>query len=341
MNLTGYMTALKWPFVVFCVTALIGCGLEAKTADMSDKLWASQQQSAKHFLDAVSNLAISTGALCQIKSGKQQEEKTKQAWLNAVTAWAPLQGANVGNAKAAALSWQIQFFPDKKNTTGRKMSRLIQSGGPYSVASLSNESVAVQGLGAMEWLLFDPSNMKDVKTHCSLMVVTSKHLVNSAEALVTSWEINPWGQTNKNQLEADALRLLTAQLETAIKSIEIPMGKPGYPKPYQAPFWRSQQSLTATRENIAHLRTLYEQIMRPVLIDNGHPELAKRLSVHWLTALESIPEGEGLKALLDTKAGYRDLITLLNNLEYINIALREEVGPALGMIVGFNSTDGD
>ncbi|WP_157828346.1 imelysin family protein [Enterovibrio nigricans] len=343
MNRIEKKTTMRISMLVGALVALSGCGLDAETetVDIPDPLWASQHLASQRFLQDASLLAKSTNRFCDTDSEPSQIESTKQAWVEAMKAWAPLQGTNVGNEKATSLSWQIQFYPDKKNTTGRQLSRLIKKGGPYSVDSLSTESVAVQGLGAMEWLLFDSANTIHVKENCRLMTVVAGKIVSSAEALTASWAVNPWRDAEEKQRDTDALRLIAAKLATTMKAIELPMGKPGYPKPYQAQAWRSQQSLTVLRASVVHLQRLYAQTLEPILIANAHTELANCLTQHWEAAVESIPDGEGLKALLESKEGYRSLIMVLNNLEYINIALDDEAGPALGMIVGFNSTDGD
>ncbi|KXF81975.1 imelysin family protein [Enterovibrio coralii] len=331
-------TLVIFPLSFIALLGLSGCELEAKTTESKDVLWTIQQTASQDFSRAASALVGSTTSFCQNKASLSE---TQQAWLNAMKAWAPLQGANVGNEQATALSWQIQFYPDKKNTTGRQMAKLLQQGGEYSSDSIGKESVAVQGLGAMEWLLFDPSNQGKVETHCALMKAVAQRIESSAQDLSRSWSTNPWQDVEAKQKDTDALRLLAAQLDATMKAIELPMGKPGYPKPYQAQSWRSQQSLTVLRENIVHLQSLYQQTLEPALEAHKQAELAKRLSAHWVTAIDSIPSGTGLKSLLESKEGYRSMITLLNNLEYIKLALHDEAGPALGMIVGFNSTDGD
>ncbi|WP_181314191.1 hypothetical protein [Photobacterium phosphoreum] len=46
-------------------------------------------------------------------------------------------------------------------------------------------------------------------------------------------------------------------------------------------------------------------------------------------------------SLLNTKQGYRELINIFNGLEYIQLALHDDVARQLGIIMGFNATDGD
>ncbi|MBF4301886.1 iron-regulated protein A, partial [Vibrio anguillarum] len=42
-----------------------------------------------------------------------------------------------------------------------------------------------------------------------------------------------------------------------------------------------------------------------------------------------------------TKTGYREVLALYNKFEQLNYLLHDEVAVELGVVIGFNATDGD
>lgn len=46
-------------------------------------------------------------------------------------------------------------------------------------------------------------------------------------------------------------------------------------------------------------------------------------------------------AMLKSKEGYRNVLAQFNKLEHLKYLIHEEVAIELGVVVGFNATDGD
>ncbi|CZF82113.1 imelysin family protein [Grimontia marina] len=333
---------VKMKILTLFVTASLfsGCFSEAALNDKELAIWALQKHSANRFLNASQALKKSVKALCDAPT----EEKLMQAqhlWLEAIKAWQPFVGGNSGNEAAMSVSWNIQFYPDKKNTTGRKLNQLLKKEAIPTADELSGQSVAVQGLGAIEWLLFDEADVATTATRCPLTVSVVNRTVQSSEALVSAWQSNPWRGASGKQLEAQTLRGLTSQLDAISKTLSLPMGKPGFPQPYQAQSWRSGQSNELLRVGLVSLQKRYESTLQPLLVEKGHVELATRLESHFDMAVESVPTMPAMGPLLADKFGYQSLMVVANHINYLQTAMSDEVGPTLGLVVGFNSTDGD
>ena len=62
---------------------------------------------------------------------------------------------------------------------------------------------------------------------------------------------------------------------------------------------------------------------------------------HSQIALETWPEDKSLFAALQTKEGYRMVLAQYNKLEQLKYLIHEEVAIELGVVIGFNATDGD
>ncbi|NMU18464.1 iron-regulated protein A, partial [Vibrio parahaemolyticus] len=52
-------------------------------------------------------------------------------------------------------------------------------------------------------------------------------------------------------------------------------------------------------------------------------------------------EDKSLFAALQTKEGYRMVLSQYNKLEQLKYLIHEEVAIELGVVIGFNATDGD
>lgn len=269
----------------------------------------------------------------------------KQQWHQATLAWMALQGQERGPTKALERSWNVQFWPDKKNTTGRKMQNLIASQKRYTAEDIAEQSVTVQGLGAIEWLLYEEvSNLPTDTMVCETGVAISENLVNHADGIRKAWSTNPWKSLDNQAWLAEYLALLSNQLDYSIKKLSRPMAKVGKPRPYFAESWRSQTSMSNLKANIEALEALYiagGNGLDRLLREDGHVALADRIMNQFDTMLVTWPSESSLFQLLQSKQGYQQIFAQYNKLTQLKYLIHEEVAIELGVVIGFNATDGD
>ncbi|GAM66449.1 iron-regulated protein A precursor [Vibrio sp. JCM 19236] len=103
--------------------------------------------------------------------------------------WMYLQGGNINVPQADALSWKVQFWPDKKDTTGRQLKSVLRTNPNIDLADLKSQSATLQGLTALEWLLYEPQLDQD---RCSLATTVSASLVDTSASYKQSLITNPW-----------------------------------------------------------------------------------------------------------------------------------------------------
>ncbi len=96
---------------------------------------------------------------------------------------------------------------------------------------MATQSVAAQGLGAMEWLLYDKSADHREERFCQLGEAVSGHLVATSGLLVDAWSQDPWGGAPEKVRKDAYFRVLTNQFDFVMKKLARPLGKPGSPKP--------------------------------------------------------------------------------------------------------------
>ncbi|WP_318474674.1 imelysin family protein [Photobacterium leiognathi] len=283
------------------------------------------------------------GKLCK-RYSEETLQAAQQAWLQSMHSWMKFQGREKGSEEALALGWKVQFWPDKKNTTGRKIKQLLQVETLPTSQGIADQSVAVQGLGAVEWFLFQEQKQLADPKYCQLAHAITGNMLTTAKALEMAWEENPWQDLTPQLALAEYLGALNNQLDYTLKKLTRPMGKPGQPKPYQAEAWRSQTSMLSLKASVEALHQLYlanGKGLNHLLIESGHEVTANRINQRFELLLEDWPKQNSMVAMMKTKEGYRDLINVFNGLEYIQIALHDDVATELGIVMGFNATDGD
>lgn len=303
-----------------------------------------ERQFAQNFVLSTEKLQKSIKQYCLADTGGLQTIQAQ--WLETMNAWMPLQGQAKGPKEAVALSWNIQFWPDKKNITGQKMQQLLQKKELWNRSDIINQSVTVQGLSGLEWLLFDAQSpfIHGDKSSCALSEVISETLHKHAEMIAMQWQTNPWSSYDDKQWQAEYIGLLTNQLDFLMQKISRPLAKIGHPRPYFSEAWRSKQSLTLMKSNLEALRQLY--VAKGIGLDGqlrkqDQFELADRLLAQFDHTITTWPKQASLFDMLQTKDGYRQALTQFNKLERIKYLLHDEVAVELGVVVGFNSTDGD
>lgn len=327
--------------VILPAAMLAGCNGDANKT--SQTIHQQHLAAANQFSSAAAELNTSMAAQCQ-KGNTASLETVQQAWAYTMQSWMPFQGRDKGSEAALALSWQIHFWPDKKDITGRKLGQLLEQDSTWTADDLTNQSVAVQGLGAAEWFLYGNPQALLSTQGCQLAEAVTAHIKQSGDALVEAWQENPWQTMTPELALGEYLGALNNQLDYSIKKLQRPMGKPGNPKPYQAESWRSGTSMLNLKASIAAMQRLYladghglDQILRA----KGYSETADRLVDQFTHLLTAWPSEPSMTSMLKNREGYRQLISISNGLEYIQLTLQDEVAPELGIVVGFNATDGD
>ncbi|OEF29191.1 imelysin family protein [Vibrio rumoiensis] len=304
-----------------------------------------EEHFAQQFSSTVSNLQTSVSQYCSPEANMTLSD-VQAKWLDSMHAWMSLQGQAKGPQEAVSLGWNIQFWPDKKNITGRKMEQLLQDNTLWNASSIAEQSVTVQGLSGLEWLLFDTNSefSKGNKSACTLVNAVSDNLKNNAETIEQQWKVNPWASYDQDQWQAEYLGLLMNQLDFVLQKMSRPLAKIGHPRPYFSEAWRSKQSLALIKSNVAALRELYlanGKGLDALLRLKGNVDLADRLAAQFDQTLSTWPKESSLFDMLQTKDGYREALAQYNKLERIKYLLHDEAAVELGVVVGFNSTDGD
>lgn len=309
--------------------------------------------------DSDHRLADSAKAFC---AGQQSLEQAQAAFLDAQRAWAGLQPMLLGPLGEGNRTWQIQFWPDKKDLVARQIPALLHKNPSPVRADVEKGSVVIQGLSAYEYLLYDPAvdlgKRADKASHCALLTAIGDHQQQLSASLLAEWQGDTGvaSQLRKfpnaryadaSEALADVLRVQVTALDGVKKKISMPLGRASgkdVAQPYQAEAWRSGASLpsiAATLESAERIwRGAHDDGLRHLLGDQ--PELVTRIDSAYAKVRQQLPGlQKPITALLAEESGRAALDALYTDVNELLRLYQGDLARALGVQIGFNAHDGD
>lgn len=302
------------------------------------------------------------GALCEAPSDAGLAAVQEQ-FGPVVTTWSRIELFRFGPLMTENRSDRILFWPDRKGIALKQVQGILAENDATAVSpdTLAGKSVAVQGLGALEFVLFG-TGFETLATaegafRCDYASAIAELMSETAAQMSAEWN-DPDGISARMILpsESDAnyrsndevLEELIGVMAHGVEAIRdqriLPfLGRDGAaPKPKSALFWRSNQTLPSILANFDGLRRL--------LVDSDIWERAPN-EQYWIGEQamaefdKVVIEGAGVTgtveaAMADT--AQRDLVTnLVGSSQVLGKLAGEDLPAALGLSVGFSSLDGD
>nr|WP_306667742.1 imelysin family protein [Pseudoteredinibacter isoporae] len=284
----------------------------------------------------------------------------QEGWRLSMRAWEQVQAINYGPINDKNLAWKFQFWPDNKNLVARKIRPLLNSEKPPTPEQFAKTSTVVQGLSAVEYLLFDPA-LQDQKVPanrmCALLSLQSAQLQLNSSSLLQDWQgsygkqLNAYGPENVDfpdaktvvaqlidgqlsLLESASNKKLADALGTKRKNVRI--------NPYLLESWRSQNSRKNLQANLASIDLLFHRAgLKRYLEKSGAGAVAEDIEKALLNAQETL-RGDNQSFfqrlqehnIENAEATQKALSTLTG-------LYKNQLPQALGIQLGFNNNDGD
>lgn len=358
---------LRWLLTLFLWT-LLACSPKPQISPTTQALSNTAHQLIvpwhQQFAVQTQSLYDHLERFCQNPGNAGELEASRSAWNNAMLAWQQLRIIQFGPVTDGNLAWKVQFWPDSHNRVGRKVDQLINEDKPITSASLAQNVVLVQGLSAIEYLLFDPqkdalSTFKNPKA-CELALAASDNTAALAKTLLERWQ--PDGKNylgtflsagpNNPEFSSEA-HVVAALLSGIVSNLEVIKNKKigdafggaperGKVNPYKLELWRSGLSLQALQSEIDASTQLYVYAIKPLLEEKNQNDLSNivesRLrNIAIKLASQKAPLFETLRDThthQEWQAVWQDLSALLSQ-------FKREVASQLDVQLGFNANDGD
>lgn len=316
------------------------------------------------FAGGAAALAAETAALCKEPSDKALAN-ARAAFVDAVKGWSAVEIFQFGPVNRDHRFERIYFWPDRKGLGYRQVRKALadKDESVTSAETLAKKSVALQGLPALEVLLYGEGAEALAQSgdgaafRCRFAAAVADNLAQLSQELVAAWA--PDAPFTKSFLEPEpdgalyrAPRDVTLELSKAFSSgiekvrdqkLGRMLGESAErARPRLAPFWRSEQSFPNMAANLRSVQALFvdggfagivaEQspgVEDSILFDLNHSTDVLDAETEPVARVVTDPEQRGkLEAL---RAGLKSANTTASAL----------IAEGAGLSFGFNAADGD
>lgn len=309
------------------------------------------------------SLATNVTALCGTPSADALERARNQ-FRSTVVAYSRIEFIRIGPLTRDNRLERLLFWPDRKGIALRQVQEALATEDPTATnpATLVEKSVAMQGLSALEYLLFGTGS-DDLAAvagyRCDYAAASATTIATLAATLDTEWQdgsadgiaqhmLSPQPtyddfRTTREVLEKLAATLVHGTETMRDQRITPIIGASGdTPKPRSALFWRSQMTAPSLAANFAGLHDFFLAARYPEAVGRTNEWVAKGAIFEFENAAraaailvdpmdKAVKDDEQLQAL-------RYMIVITGSLDHL---LGENLSAALGLSFGFSALDGD
>lgn len=306
-------------------------------------------------------LTGATNSLCQkadIASLNQVREKYSQL----VTAWGGIEMIRFGPILGNNLLERYFFFPDRRGSGLKRVKKLLakQESKALDPVQLTSISVAAQGLGALDFVLFgtgfealtsEPNNFR-----CQYAHSVAQNLQSISKLLDHEWHgehefLYLWSSPGyRNPVFAKDSVAVTHILSTIVHGLEVVRDvrlgaflkdTPIKDRPKSAPLWRSNNTMHLLLANVSSV----EKIYRTSHVEKYLPEDKKQIGLSVEKQFDEIRQlidpklviADGLSNA-DTRSNF---VKLYGAVDKLIKTLNKEFAATLGLSLGFFFNDGD
>lgn len=311
--------------------------------------------------EATGKLSEAGKALCATPS-QAALDAARSAFGETVDAWSRIEIIRFGPVTEQNRLERVLFWPDRKGTGLKQVQAVLAAKDATAgdAKKLAGKSVAMQGLGALEFVLYG-TGAEGLATgdpyRCSYGAAITGNLDAIAAELDAAWA-NPdgfaktWASPSAdNPLYRDGTEAVTELMDVFITGTELVrdvrlggfLGKEAKDdKPKQALFWRSGKTVDALAGNLYGMKALLEASKLAGALPADQAWMGNEALFEFSNAANAASAADGPIAdvLADpdkrAKLAYFGLVTSsLSNI------FGTQMSGALGLTAGFSSLDGD
>ena len=280
------------------------------------------------------------------------------AFGEAMDAWQRARPFSFGPVMRGEGRARIAFWPGRRGSAARQMRAALRARGAdlLDTERLAGKSVALKDLQALERLLFGAP--RDAWT-CGFARAIARYQSAVAAEVLAAWtgeggfrQAALSAGADNEEYESDAevardlMRSLTESLEAVIAhKLEAPLGETlERARPKQGESWRSGRSLRSVAVNLETMRAMVEAPggFADLVAGHGAGALADELRRGFADASSKAASiGRPLEDAVSDPGEREKVIDLLRSLRTLRTLVSGPLARASGILVGFNSQDGD
>ncbi|MEP3439235.1 MAG: imelysin family protein [Hoeflea sp.] len=319
-----------------------------------------------HYADfgsAADGLQTSFDSLCETPS-EVALNATRAAFRDAADQWSRIEWLRLGPVMSEDRLERILFFPDRKGT-GRKQVQAAIATKDESVtdtALLARKSVAMQGLGALEFILFGSGSQDlaqaDASHRCRFGRAAATNVANLSRELIAGWQpdskflpvfLKPGPGNPLFRDDQEALNVLLGQMIHGLEAIRdtrigafLDRETPDHDRAKSALYWRSELTLATVSAGLSGLEALFNESTIEIVAQEAAPKLGDTIRFEFNQAISTADSLDApVDRLLADPQTREKLVYLDYAVKIIIGRLDQEFAQAGGLDVGFSFGDGD
>ncbi|WP_438750637.1 imelysin family protein [Pararhizobium sp. O133] len=322
--------------------------------------------SYRDLMEGTESLAEAAHVLCE-KPSEETLGDVQMTFDEVVQQWSTIEIVRVGPVIEGNRFERFLFFPDRKSTGLKQVQRILATRDETATSpdTLKGKSVATQGLGALEYVLYGTGAevlpQEKSSFRCRYGAAIADNLKAIATELSAEWE-NPdgiqaaWKNPGPaNPLYRDGKEAATELLGILVHGVEsirdqrlrpfyagIIKGEPDKGHPKLAIYWRSGNTMPALSANFMALQTLFNAADMQALLPQEDQSVVSAVN-YVLQAI--VDDADQIDLPIDEAIADDEQRALLNRiLQNTNDVLQRlnlDFGAAIGLTSGFSFADGD
>ncbi|WP_238912154.1 imelysin family protein [Achromobacter xylosoxidans] len=345
--------ALAWP---------LAAGAELP-ADLGERLAQGYARpAAAGMVAAATDLEGALGQWCG-KPDADGAKRVEAAFAGLALAWARLEPLRFGPLVQANRYERLAFWPDTRGVMPRQVQALIaaQDAEQLKPGALAGRSVAVQGLPALEFVLYgEPAALTQTAAPtfgyaCGYARAVSANIAAISRDVAQAWEAKAeFGRQfarpqagndlyrDPQEVAAEAMKALSTGLQFArdVKLLPVLGDSAESARPKRAAFWRSGLSTRTLAASLDGLAAFYTA--GGYALPKGEDWMPGAVLGELGNAARALREAPApLEQALADAEGRRLLGLAALTLKNAKAIVDQDLAPALGVTIGFNALDGD
>ncbi|NDW04819.1 imelysin family protein [Jiella pacifica] len=315
------------------------------------------------FADAADEANSAMGDLCTLPAGENLEG-AREAFADLVRAWSRIEFVQFGPVMEDNRGARILFFPDRRGIGLRQVQAILadKDESATTQAGLAEKSVAVQGLGALEYVLHgtgaDALATKDGDFRCRFGKAITANLTKLGDAITADWTkdaggiaermTNPKASDPAYRTADDSLKEIVGVFINGFEAIRDLRLNPGMgesekaAKPKLFLFYRSELALASLRANFAGMKDLFTVSNVGSLLPETHAYLKDSILFEFENADMALGKlSPPLTEVVGDTSKRQNLTYLLIVTDSLQSQFAGQLSPLLGLSAGFSALDGD
>jgi predicted lipoprotein len=321
------------------------------------------QPNFEQFAGEAGSLKTNVEALCAAPSAGSLEAARNQ-FRSTVVAFSRVEFVRIGPLGLFDRLERLLFWPDRKGIALRQVQTALAEQDPTAASpdTLRDKSVAMQGLGALEFLLFGTGSDELAAAagyRCDYAASIVALVDGLATTINTEWHddspdgpaahmLSPQPTFDDYRTQREVLERLAATLIHATEAIRDTRIAPilavttNSPKPRSALFWRSNMTVPSLAANFAGIHEFFLAARYPEAIGQVNDWVATGAIFEFENAARAAaaitdPMEQAVTDKMQLDA-LKYMVIITGSLDHL---LGENLAAALGLSVGFSALDGD